>query len=248
MSSWRDSARLFFAGAGLFLALAGAVVSHASAQDRADRLAPPVRGPSGWALDVTLATALPTGLGADVRLETPGRFLVDLFVGGNPYADALGSLVRDYGGGEDGRAFVSAVAGSAGVMRLAVGFRLVPDAGLELLCGYTLMYATPTIATSTLEATTGQSFAYTGLSTIPLEVAIHAVSPELGWRFVIADHVVFRVGVGGTFTAGASAHLGVPDAMRQASGAVGTAEHDIASAITRFGFIPEARAALGVRF
>ena len=70
----------------------------------------------------------------------------------------------------------------------------------------------------------------------------------VGWRFVIADHVVLRIGVGGTFTLASSAHLDVPDAMREASTAVVSVEHQIADGITRYGFVPEARVAVGYRF
>lgn len=222
----------------------------ASAQrvDRADQLTAPVRLPSEWAVDVMLATAVPSVVGANVRIETPGRFLIDVMAGGNPYADGLGGLVESYGGGADGHALVSAIGGSAGLLRLQLGIRPSPDAGLELLAGYSLMYSSPTVTRSTLEAVTGQSFAYSGFDSTQLQVAIHGVSAELGWRFVIADHLVLRIGVGGTFTVASSAHLAVPDAMREASSAVADAESQISSAITRYGFVPEARVALGYRF
>jgi hypothetical protein len=195
-----------------------------------------------------VATAVPTAVGANVRIETPYRFLIDVMAGGNPYADGLGGLVEAYGGGASAHALVGAIGGSAGIFRLQAGMRPSPDAGLEILAGYTLMYSSPTVTRATLEAVTGQSFAYSGFDSTQLQVAIHAVSAELGWRFVIADHLVLRIGVGGTFTAAASAHLTVPDAMREASPAVAESESQIASNIARYGFVPEARVALGWRF
>lgn len=251
MRGWRGTARVL---AGALLGTALLSPALASAQhlaphlDRANQLAAPVRAPSEWAVDVMLATALPTLLGGEVRVETPGRFLLDVAVGGNPYADGLGGLVQAYGGGTEGHALVSAVGGSAGILRLQVGIRPSPDAGLEILAGYTLMYSSPVVTRATLEAVTGQSFAYSGFDATHLQVAIHGVSAELGWRFVIADHLVLRIGVGGMFTVASTAHLDVPDAMRAASTAVAQAETDIASAITRYGFVPEARVAVGYRF
>jgi len=246
MQIWLGTARWL---SGMLLGLA-VIVPSAAAQrlDRADRLAAPVRAPSEWAVDVMLATAVPTGLGGNVRIETPGRFLIDVLVGGNPYADTLGSLVEAYGGGVPAHQFVTAIGQSAGIMRLQVGWRPTPDAGFEILAGYSLMYSSPTISRPTLEAVTGQSFAYAGFDSTQLQVAIHGVTAELGWRFVIADHLVLRLGIGGTFTVASSAHLAVPDAMREASPAVATAEGEIAGSIARYGFVPEARVALGYRF
>jgi hypothetical protein len=232
----------------MLLAMAVICPASASAQDRASHLASPVRAPNEWAVDVMLATAIPTALGGEVRVETPGRFLLSVMVGGNPYGDALGGLVESYGGGTAGHALVSAIGNSAGVFRLQAGWRPTADAGLELLAGYTLIYSSPMVTRGTLETVTGQSFAYAGFDATQLQVAIHGISAELGWRFVIAEHLVLRIGIGGTFTVGSSAHLNVPDAMREASSAVETAEHEIASAISQYGFVPEARVALGWRF
>lgn len=251
MFSWRGSAR-WVVGLGLALALLSA--SSASAQgrpraERADRLASPVHVPtSDWAVDLMLSTAVPTALGAELRIETPGRLLLSVFAGGNPYADALGGLVQSYGGGTIGQTLVTSIGQSAGLFRLQAGWRPSPDAGLELLVGYTLMYSTPVITRATLEGLTGQSFAFDGFDSTHLTVAIHAVSAELGWRFVIADHFVVRIGIGGTFTVDSSAHLDVPDAMRRATSAVGDTEALIARSITQYGFVPEGRLAVGYRF
>jgi hypothetical protein len=255
-SSWLASARSS-ALLALMLVLGSASLVHAQrggghhpqvGVDRVSELGSPVRASSDpFLVDVTLATAFPTALGADVRVETPGRFLIDAFIGANPYGTLLGDLVQSYGGQEAG-ALVTAITSGSTVFRLGVGFRPAPDAGLEVLAGYTLLYAAPTLSVATLEATTGQSLAYSGLSEVRLETAIHALHAELGWRFVIADHLVFRIGVGGTFSLAATARLGVPDSMRTPGGPVEVAEHDIAHAITSYGFIPEARAAIGYRF
>ena len=234
----------------LFGASPGAAQAiHRPRSEGASALASPVAVPDDpFLVDVTLATSVPSSLGVDVRVETPGRLLLHGFIGANPYASVLGDLVEAYGGGADGRALVSAISSGATVFRVGVGFRPAPDAGLELLAGYTLFYNAPTLSVATLEATTGQSFAYSGLTEVRLETAIHAFYAELGWRFVIADHLVFRIGVGGTFSLAASARLGVPDAMRTPGGAVETVERDIGHAITSYGFIPEARASIGYRF
>jgi hypothetical protein len=250
--SWLASARSSALLAGILLICSASVAqaqrSHAPAE-RASALASPIAVPSDpFVLDVTLATSFPMALGVDVRVETPGRFLLHGFIGGNPYGSVLGDLVRSYGGGAAGGALVSALSANATVLRLGVGFRPAPDAGLELLAGYTLLYSAPTLDVATLESTIGQSFAYSGLTSIRLETAIHAMYVELGWRFVIADHFVLRLGVGGTFALGASARLGVPDAMRTPGGPVETAEGDVSRAITSYGFVPEARIAAGYRF
>jgi hypothetical protein len=249
MKRWRDPARLLAALSAL------AVICPASAEaqrfDRADQLARPYPAPtptSEWAVDVMVATAFPTVLGGNVRVETPGRLLIDVLAGGNPYGDSLGGLVEAYGGGASGHALVTGIASNAGILRLQAGWRPSPDAGLEILAGYSLMYSSPHVTRATLEAVTGQSFAYSSFDSTDLHVTIHGISAELGWRFVIADHVVLRIGAGGTFTVASSAHLDVPDEMRMASPAVGNVESDIAGAITRYGFVPEARVAVGYRF
>lgn len=254
MGGWRASAR-WVVGLGLLIAVISGT-SAASAQrrapsarrDRADRLAAPVQAPTEWALDVMVATAAPTLLGGEVRLETPGRFLVDVMAGGNPYADGLGGLVEAYGGGAAAHSLVTAIAGSAGIFRLQAGIRPFPDAGLEILAGYEVMDSQPTVTRGMLEGVTHQSWDYGGFESAPLHVTVHAMSAELGWRFVIADHLVLRIGAGGTFTLASSAHLAVPDAMRAAGSAVGDIESAIATNITRYGFVPEGRVALGWRF
>jgi hypothetical protein len=250
-SAWLASARipaLLAVAVVLGFGSTAAAQRHPRPEHAADLASPITPASEPFLVDVTLATQLPTALGVDVRVETPGRFLLDAFIGGNPYGSMLGDLVQAYGGGVAGRELVSAISSGATVLRLAAGIRPAPDAGLELLAGYTLLYNAPTLNVATLEATTGQSFAYSGLTTVRLETAIHALNVELGWRFVIADHFVFRIGVGGTFALAASARLGVPDSMRSPGGPVETAEGDITHAITSYGFIPEARAALGYRF
>ncbi|MFO0686182.1 MAG: hypothetical protein U0234_29235 [Sandaracinus sp.] len=254
MRDWLGPARLLAAIAAILL---GSLANPAAAQpsergstERAEALASPTAPApsSGWALDVMAATAVPTVVGAEVRVETPGRFLLDVMAGGNPYGSALGDLVQAYGGGETGRTVVGAIASSAGVLRLQAGLRPAPDAGLEILAGYTLMVSNPSLSRATLEALSGQSFAYAGIESAPLHVLIHAVSAELGWSFVIADHLVLRLALGGSFTVASNARLDVPDAMRSASPVVGRLETDIASAITHYGFVPEARVAVGYRF
>jgi hypothetical protein len=253
MQIWRASARCLVGALlaiGVFSAsrVSAQRTQHAERTERADQLASPVHAPSEWAVDVMVGTAVPTVLGGEVRIETPGRFLLDVLVGGNPYAQSLGDLVQAYGGSADMRSFVTGIAGSAGMMRLQVGMRPSPDAGLEILAGYSLLYSSPTVTRPTLEAVTGQSFAYSGFESTQLQVMIHAASAELGWRFVIADHLVLRIGIGGTFTFATSAHLDVSQAMRDAAPAIADVEHEIASSIARYGFMPEARIAIGYRF
>jgi hypothetical protein len=241
--SWRSVAPL---GAAVFVLLsvsapAEAQLAHALASPR-----PP--GPR-FTLDVHAGTAFPLAVGLGVRLETPERLLLDAWAGGVPdgYADIAADVATSYGVSREAGALLAATATGAAVVRFGVGVRPIENAGLELLAGYTLFYASPSLPRGLVEAATGQSFAPAG-DHVDLDLAVHAIHVEVDYALVLFDHVVVRLGIGMTFAVGASARLGVPDAMRMATPIIGQIEHDLSSAIPGRAILPELRVLAGGRF
>lgn len=243
MFSWRSVAPL-----GAVVSLLWLVSAPAQAQ-LAARLAAPRAPREGFALDVHVGTAFPLAIGGGLRLRTPGRVLVDAWAGAVPegYAAIAGDVAGAYGAEAGATALLREVATGAAVVRLGLGIQPIPNAGLELLAGYTLFYAAPTLSRATVEAATGQSFAPAGDS-IGFELAVHAIHVEIGYALELFEHVVVRAGVGVTFAAGASAHLDVPDAMRRRAPIIGQIESDLASSIPGRAIVPELRLLAGGRF
>lgn len=243
MFAWRSVAPLGAAVSLVFLcsATAEAQLAHRLAEPRLPR--------EGYSLDLHIGTALPLAVGAGLRLRTPGRILVDAWAGGVPdgYASIASDLASEYGVGPDVTALLRAVATGATVVRFGVGIQPIADAGLELLAGYTLFYAAPTLSRQTVEAATGQSFAPAGDS-ISFELAVHAVHIEVGYALELFDHIVLRAGLGLTVAVGASAHLDVPDAMRARAPVIGEIERDLANTIPGRAIVPELRLLAGGRF
>lgn len=235
-------------GLGLVVSLVFLVSAPAEAQLARD-LAEPRARPERFHLEVNAGTSIPLAVGMGLRLETPERVLLDFWAGGVPdgYANVAADLARSYGASAAVGSLLTAATTGAAVVRFGVGVRPIENAGLELLAGYTLFYTSPSIPRATMEAATGQSFAPAG-DTIRLEIAVHALHVMIDYAFVLFDHLVLRAGVGLSVAVGASAHLGVPDAMRMASPIVGQMEHDLASTIPGRAIIPELRLLAGGRF
>lgn len=243
MFSWRSVAPL-----GAVVSLVFLFSATAEAQ-LAHRLAAPRAPAERFTLDLHVGTALPLAVGAGLRLRTPQRILIDAWAGGVPdgYASIASDIAADFGAGPEATALLRAVATGAAVVRLGIGVQPIENAGLELLAGYTLLYAAPTLTRATMEAATGQSFAPAG-DTIGFELAVHAVHIEIGYALELFDHIVLRAGVGLTMAVGASAHLDVPDAMRARTPIIGQIESDLASTIPGRAIVPELRLLAGARF
>ena len=222
----------------------------------ADQLGDPAHPPEESALDafgleLTAGTQVPLAIGAGLRLDMPLGFFVSAWAGGMPegYAEVYREVAGAYGVEDDARDLVTRVGTGTFVFRADAGIRPVPHAGLEIAVGYTLLYAGSTLTTSEIEAATGQSIVWPpGVSTIRLDVALHALHAQLAWRFLIEDHFVLRLAVGWTHALGTDARLGVPEAMRRASSMVADTERAIAEGVGTYGFTPTAEASIGYRF
>lgn len=201
-------------------------------------------------LDLTVGTVFPVAVGGGLRLtHAPSGLFLDAWGGGTPssYASLAGEGAGAYGVGAGPRGLLEGVLDGAGVLRLAVGVQPIADLGLELSVGYSLLVGAPSLARTTLEAATGQSFRPAGAN-VDVMLAVHALHVELGYTLVLFDHLLLRATVGSALAVGADFRVEVPADMRTPGGPVERVEQNIASSIPGRVFLPTLRVEAGARF
>lgn len=200
-------------------------------------------------LEVGVGTLFPVSVGASARLVHDTGFFVDVFGAGTPtaYADLAGEAAGAYSVNGGPRQLLVGLLDGAGMVRLSVGARPVAGTGFEVLGGYTVLLAMPSLPRTTVEAATGQSFSPAG-DRIALSLVVHALHLELGYALVLFDHLVIRAAFGGTLAVGADFRVGVPDSMRPPGGPVQTIERDVSSSIPGRAFLPSVRLEAAARF
>lgn len=219
-----------------------------SALARPSRAAP-LRLLPGWDIELAAGTLFPVSLGASVRLVHDTGFFVEAAGGGTPnaYASLVGEAAAAYSVDRGPRDLLVGILDGAGLFRLSIGARPIRGVGFELAAGYTLLASDRTLARTTLEAATGQSFRPAG-NAIGVSLFVHAIHLELGYALVLFDHLLLRVALGAALAVGASFRIGVPDSMRPPGGPVTAVEDDVSSSIPGRVFVPTLRVELGARF
>jgi len=164
----------------------------------ADGEEPEADEPGAFQLDLGAATVFPLLVGGEVTAELPGRLLAQLDVGWLPggYARAIGGIASAFQA--DALTVDLLERGLAGspVVRVSLGLRPFKRAGLELFGGYSRVALGADISASTVvEAVTGHPLPGNDI-TAHVSSTLHALHGTLGWRSVIADHVVLRFSVG----------------------------------------------------
>lgn len=168
--------------------------------------------------DLAAATYVPLSIGAQASLELPARLLAQLDVGWMPgmYGSAINGLVQELGA-YDGTIgdFVDGALDGAFVLRLSGGWRPFPDAGFEIVGGYSYISVSGSASPSELSALVGggyeRSLAAAGITDdISLHSDLHNFHVALGWRWVAFEHLVIRANVGYLQTVGSSASVQVP--------------------------------------
>jgi hypothetical protein len=222
---------------------------HATRASLAGALGDPSERARGndWTFDLSASTSFPLSVGLDAHVTSPIGLMFHGSVGHTPnaYLGAIASLLGDANAYPDNvDALVrEGIGNGAWNLRLGVGIVVWP--GLELEGGYTLLAAQASLTPGSIEAAIGQNVSWPGMSVVPLSLVVHALHARLGWRFVVAEHLVIRIALGWTHAVGSSAHVEVPTELRPAADAIQTS---IAQGVGRWGFTPEVLLSAGYRF
>lgn len=204
----------------------------------------------GWALDVSATTSLPLSVGVEAQLQAPFGMTAQLSLGHTPnaYLGSVSAILRatDVYDAEADPLVQEGIGSGAWNVRAGVGFTIVE--GLELGVGYTCIAGSAPLTPRAIEMAIGQPFRWPGLTTVPLDLTLHALHGRVGWRFVFEDHFVVRVALGWTQTVAASASLHVPPALHTPNGPAVRIEDGLAEALVRWGFTPELIVSAGYRF
>ena len=219
----------------------------------------PDQGPS-IAGDVAFAVEAPIMLGAQATLELPYGFLLQSELGVLPAfaIDAVdGALVSS---GAYDASVSNLVTGSLGdslVFRLSGGIRPFPDAGFEMLVGYTVVALGGGVDARDAVAAAGGGALPVAIpeGEVTLHSTIHNVHMSLGWRWIIADHFLVRASVGYLQTVTSSSSVRVPSAWQSdptVSAAVAVAnpviDTELASVYSTYVKLPVLGLSMGYRF
>ena len=160
--------------------------------------APPPEAKPSWAVDLAVVTEFPLMVGGQLSVELPGRILLQGEGGVLPsaYVNTLDNALmsaRAYSA-TTSTIVRSALANSL-VARATAGWRPFTDHGFEITGGYTLLSLGGGVsAKAAVEALTGAALPSEIADVdVPVHSTIHCFHVALGWRWVIADHVVIRL-------------------------------------------------------
>jgi hypothetical protein len=156
-------------------------------------------------IDVAAGTLVPISMGPELSLELPGRVLLMGHLGWMPemYSDTLTNVLEDAGAYDDtvGR-LIDGGFESATTWRIAAGWRPFARLGLEFWAGYahvslagntTITELLP-IVSSTLAARLDNEVVPD--SRIDLNSSIDHFTVAIGWRWLVAEHVLIRANLG----------------------------------------------------
>lgn len=186
-----------------------------SAPAPADAATTPPKSQRSTSFDLGVATEAPLMIGAQATLELPYRLLVQGEVGVIPsaYVNVIDGLLTGAGAYD---ATVSSVVRStlqsSLVVRASAGVRPFSDHGFEIMGGYTLASIDGAVsARQAFEAVSGASMpAQLPDTQVQLNTTIHSLHVSLGWRWVVADHLVVRASLAYLQSVGSSSSLAVP--------------------------------------
>ncbi|MBI4700175.1 MAG: hypothetical protein HY744_03235 [Deltaproteobacteria bacterium] len=168
-------------------------------------------------LDLTVGTQAPLALGGQVTIELPARLLLQGDIGWMPpaYGSAIAGLATGIGGADaSAGALVGQVLGDSLVVRVAGGWRPFARAGFEVMAGYTHLALSGSLGPADLASLVDDEQAAQALqqlqSPVTLRSKLHNLHVALGWRWVLARHLVVRASVGYTQTLTSSSSIEIP--------------------------------------
>ncbi len=209
----------------------------------------PSDAPSPVRLEVLVGATVPIDVDLSARLVLFDRLFIGGSLGFGVYGSLFSAAVQPF----DSRAaqLAAPIADGVFVATVSAGFRPFAGYGLELVGGYTLLHATPSLDAATVSAALGTQLTLpAGLSTLQLDATLQALHVELGWTIVIADHFLIRPALGWTQTLAASATVSTTPtvAIPQVAAALDATSQLITSALTSYAMTPTVSLAVGYRF
>ncbi|MEY2934654.1 MAG: hypothetical protein RL033_5403 [Pseudomonadota bacterium] len=153
------------------------------------------------AFDVGAATRIPLSAGPEISLELPGRLLLQGHLGWMPgaYSRAVTGALR--GGGLYDAAVQTLIDNTLDrvtTSSLSAGWRPFSGAGLELFAGYTHISLSGATTSSEVLPVVSREVGRQLRDELGLDVklrlnsSLHAMRFGLGWRWLIASHIVVR--------------------------------------------------------
>jgi hypothetical protein len=209
------------------------------------------------ALDLGVATRIPLSAGPELTLELPGRLLLQGHLGWMPgaYSRAVTGALR--GGGLYDAAVQSVIDNaldSVSTTSFSAGWRPFAGAGLELFAGYTNISLSGSTSSSDVIPVISREAARQleeelGLDVdVRLKSSVHAMRAGLGWRWVIARHIVARASVEYMKAFSSSSRLDIASFPDLTGLAAPTAQSLLNDYYVRYVSLPLVGFSLGIRF
>ena len=216
----------------------------------------PARTTRSTSLELGVATQAPLAIGGLINIELPGRLQLRGEVGAMPsgYASLINSVVKSVAGYDDQvAALVDGSFQSGLVARLSAGWRPFASSGFELFGGYTHVALSGSVSPTQVAAVVGGDFAAQVTSQLLTEdVAIssqlHNFHLGVGWRWLIAEHLVIRVNVAYMQTVSSSSSVETPQLPEAGQLASGVVDQLLASVFSDYVKLPVFGLGLGYRF
>jgi hypothetical protein len=155
-------------------------------------------------IDLGATTWLPLSVGPELDAELPGRVLASVHLGWMPelYSRTLTNSLEDAGVYDSTvGALVDGALDSATTWRLMAGWRPLARYGLEVWLGYSHVSlegqsTVSEIAPLVDPALADQLVAQLGDRAVHLESSLDQLSLAVGWRWLVAEHLLIRANVG----------------------------------------------------
>jgi hypothetical protein len=155
-------------------------------------------------LDLGASTWLPLSVGPELDVELPGRVLASVHLGWMPelYSRTLTNGLEDAGVYDATvGALVAGALESATTWRLMAGWRPLAKYGLEVWLGYSHVSlsgesSVGEIAPLLDPALADRIVSELGDRTAQLESSLDQFSVSVGWRWVLAEHLLLRANIG----------------------------------------------------
>ena len=173
--------------------------------------------PSPPFIDLMVGAHAPLAVVGGASVELPGRLLAQLDVGGMPaFAGSVGSsLIGAVGFDDPNIALVAGAFGGAVVARASGGWHPFAKAGFEITGGYTFISLSGNVSPADVAKVAGGGYATEVTSKLQEDLSIssqlHNFHVGLGWRWIVAKHIVIRAGLGYTQTLASSSTVEIPD-------------------------------------
>jgi hypothetical protein len=175
-----------------------------SAYDSAPAPGRPQKKKLPLSLDLGASTWLPLSVGPELDVELPGRVLASVHLGWMPelYSRTLTNGLEDAGVYDATiGALVDGALESATTWRLMAGWRPLANYGLEVWLGYSHVSlegqsSVGEIAPLIDPALADRIVAQVGDRSARLESNLDQLSVSVGWRWVLAEHLLVRANIG----------------------------------------------------